>query len=103
MIGVVNDGTGRQMQLANGIQAAAKTGTAQLNGNGPAGEVERLDHRLRPGGQPEVRDRRDAQGGQDDEISASTGGRLAGPIAKAVLDYMFANNIPTPSHHDLPS
>ena len=31
MIGVVNNGTGRQMQLANGIQAAAKTGTAQLN------------------------------------------------------------------------
>ena len=37
------------------------------------------------------------RGGPDDEISASTGGRLAGPIAKSVLDYMFTNNVPTPS------
>ena len=35
------------------------------------------------------------RGGPNDAISASTGGRLAGPIAKAVLDYMFANNTPT--------
>ena len=34
MVGVVNQGTGRQMQLAGGIQAAAKTGTAQLNASG---------------------------------------------------------------------
>ena len=38
MIGVVNQGTGRAMQLADGIQAAAKTGTAQLNA---AGEPQR--------------------------------------------------------------
>ena len=34
MVGVVNQGTGTPMQLANGIQAAAKTGTAQLNATG---------------------------------------------------------------------
>jgi penicillin-binding protein A len=34
MVGVVNQGTARQMQLANGIQGAAKTGTAQLNATG---------------------------------------------------------------------
>ena len=28
--------------------------------------------------------------GTNDEISASTGGRLAGPIAKKVLDYLFS-------------
>ena len=35
MIEVVNKGTGRPMQLDGGIQAAAKTGTAQLNTTGP--------------------------------------------------------------------
>ena len=29
--------------------------------------------------------------GTTDEISAGTGGRLAGPIAKQVLDYLFAS------------
>jgi hypothetical protein len=28
--------------------------------------------------------------GTNDEISAGTGGKLAGPIAKQVLDYLFA-------------
>ena len=31
------------------------------------------------------------KGGPDDEISAGTGGKLAGPIAKQVLDYLFAH------------
>ena len=31
--------------------------------------------------------------GTTDEISAGTGGKLAGPIAKTVLDYLFANYI----------
>ena len=35
MVGVVQNGTARgTMQLENGVQAAAKTGTAQLNGKG---------------------------------------------------------------------
>ena len=61
MIEVVNKGTGRPMQLDSGIQAAAKTGTAQLNTTGP-GAFERLDHRFRPGGGPAVRDRGGAEG-----------------------------------------
>jgi hypothetical protein len=28
--------------------------------------------------------------GTNDEISAGTGGKLAGPIAKQILDYLFA-------------
>ena len=56
MIGVVNQGTGKPMQLAGGIQAAAKTGTAQLNTTG-AGALQRVDHRLRSGGGSAVRDR----------------------------------------------
>ena len=30
--------------------------------------------------------------GTTDEFSASTGGKLAGPIAKQVLDYLFAQD-----------
>ena len=50
MVGVVQNGTAHCcLQLANGVQAAAKTGTAQLH---PAGDPEasaRVDHRLRAG------------------------------------------------------
>ena len=30
--------------------------------------------------------------GTNDEISASTGGKVAGPVAKQVLDYLFATD-----------
>lgn len=89
MVGVVNKGTGRPMQLANGIQAAAKTGTAQLNG---AGEPQR-SHAWIVGFAPAEAPRYAISvvlKGTNDEISAGTGGKLAGPIAKQVLDYLFA-------------
>jgi peptidoglycan glycosyltransferase len=95
MIGVVNKGTGRQMQLAPGpdgkpIQAAAKTGTAQLNTTGP----ERSNAWIigfAPVVNPQYAIAVVLKGGPNDEISASTGGKLAGPIAKTVLDYLFAH------------
>lgn len=91
MTGVVNQGTGRTMQLENGIQAAAKTGTAQLNS---AGEPER-SHAWIIGFAP-VEAPRYAIAvmlkGTTDEISASTGGKLAGPIAKQILDYLFVRD-----------
>jgi len=86
---VVNTGTGTQMQLANGIQAAAKTGTAQLNG---PGEPER-SHAWIVGFAPAEAPRYAIAvmlKGTNDEISAGTGGRLAGPVAKTVLDYLFS-------------
>lgn len=94
MIGVVNQGTGRQMQLAPGpdgrpIQAAAKTGTAQLAVTGP----ERSNAWIigfAPAQNPRYAVAVVLKGGPGDEISAGTGGRLAGPIAKQVLDYLFA-------------
>lgn len=89
MIGVVNEGTGRTMQLANGIQAAAKTGTAQLNSSG---EPQR-SHAWIIGFAPAEAPRYAVAvmlKGTNDEISASTGGKLAGPIAKTVLDHLFA-------------
>jgi len=91
MVGVVNNGTGKAMQLANGIQAAAKTGTAQLNF--VEGEPQR-SHAWIIGFAPAEAPRYAVAvilKGTTDEISAGTGGRLAGPIAKTVLDYLFAN------------
>lgn len=89
MVGVVNNGTGRQMQLDGGIQAAAKTGTAQLNA---AGEPER-SHAWIIGFAPAEAPRYAVAvmlKGTNDEISAGTGGKLAGPIAKQVFDHLFA-------------
>lgn len=89
MIGVVNLGTGKPMQLANGVQAAAKTGTAQLNATG---EPQR-SHAWIMGFAPAEAPRYSIAvvlKGTNDEISASTGGRLAGPIAKKVLDHLFS-------------
>lgn len=94
MIGVVNQGTGKQMQLAadangNPVQAAAKTGTAQLNTDGP----ERSNAWIigfAPAEQPRYAIAVVVKGGDNDEISASTGGKIAGPIAKQILDYLIS-------------
>jgi penicillin-binding protein A len=94
MIGVVNQGTGRPMQLANGIQAAAKTGTAQLNPSGAPQKSNAWIIGFAPAEAPQYVVAVVLKGGPNDEISASTGGKLAGPVAKKVFDYLFAN--PTP-------
>ena len=94
MIGVVNQGTGKQMQLApradgTPVQAAAKTGTAQLNTEGP----ERSNAWIigfAPVEKPRYAIAVILKGGPNDEISAGTGGKLAGPIAKKILDYLIA-------------
>ena len=94
MTDVVNLGTGTPMQLEGGIQAAAKTGTAQLNTTGP----ERSNAWIigfAPAEAPQYAVAVVLKGGPDDEISAGTGGKLAGPIAKQVLDYLFAHPSPT--------
>jgi peptidoglycan glycosyltransferase len=96
MIEVVNKGTGKPMQLANGIQAAAKTGTAQLNATG---EPER-SHAWIIGFAPAEAPRYAIAvmlKGTNDEISAGTGGKLAGPIAKQVLDYLLGTEATTPT------
>jgi len=90
MVGVVNNGTGKPMRLANGVQAAAKTGTAQLNATG---EPQR-SHAWIVGFAPAEAPRYAIAvilKGTTDEISAGTGGKLAGPIAKQVLDWLFAH------------
>ena len=89
MVGVVNQGTGRQMQLAGGIQAAAKTGTAQLNATGEPQRSHAWIIGFAPAEAPRYAIAVMLKG-TNDEISAGTGGKLAGPIAKQVLDYLFA-------------
>jgi peptidoglycan glycosyltransferase len=86
MVGVVNKGTARCcMSLANGVQAAAKTGTAQLNA---AGEPERSHAWIiafAPAEAPKYAIVVMLKG-TNAEISEGTGGSLAGPVAKKVLD-----------------
>jgi peptidoglycan glycosyltransferase len=91
MVGVVNVGTAKCcMRLENGVQAAAKTGTAQLN---PLGQQQRSHAWITafaPADAPEYAVAVVIKG-VNDEISDSTGGRLAGPIAKTVLDFALSH------------
>lgn len=86
MVEVVERGTASCcFDLANGISAAAKTGTAQLNA---AGEPER-SHAWMIGFAPATAPRYAfavVLKGTNAEISEGTGGTLAGPIAEKVLD-----------------
>lgn len=90
MQGVATSGTARCcIGLNNGISVAAKTGTAQLNA---AGEPERSHAWIvafAPAEDPQYAIAVMLKG-TDAEISAGTGGRLAGPVAKTVLDAAFA-------------
>ena len=90
MQSVATDGTASCcLQLDGGVPVAAKTGTAQLN---EAGEPE-LSHAwivaFAPADQPRYAVAVVLLG--NPEVSASTGGRLAGPIAQAMLNEALAN------------
>jgi peptidoglycan glycosyltransferase len=86
MIGVVNFGTASCcMKLANGVQAAAKTGTAQLNPEGQKQRSHAWVTSFAPAEAPKVVATVMLKG-VNDVISASTGGHLAGPVAKSLLD-----------------
>jgi penicillin-binding protein A len=90
---VVNNGTASCcMALEGGIQAAAKTGTAQLNNEGEPERSHAWITAFAPANDPQYAIAVMIKG-TTDEISASTGGRLAGPVAKQVLDAAFANGV----------
>lgn len=94
MVGVVQRGTAKCcMQLENGIQAAAKTGTAQLNALGQPERSHAWITAFAPAEAPQYAVAVVLKG-VNDEISDGTGGRLAGPIAKTVLDYALAHPLP---------
>ena len=76
-------------QLANGIPVAAKTGTAQLNGPGLPERSNAWIVAYAPADAPRYAVAVMLKG-TNAEISSSTGGRLAGPVAKQVLDQAFA-------------
>ena len=90
MVSVAQNGTASCcIALADGTSVAAKTGTAQLNG---PGEPERSNAWIvayAPVEAPRYAVVVMIEG-TNAEISASTGGRLAGPVAKQVLDQALA-------------
>ena len=86
MVAVVRNGTASCcLQLDGGVQAAAKTGTAQLN---PAGAPERSHAWITAFAPAEAPRYAIAVvlKGTTAEISAGTGGTLAGPVARQVLN-----------------
>jgi peptidoglycan glycosyltransferase len=81
--------------LEGGIPVAAKTGTAQLNGPGEPERSHAWIVAYAPADAPKYAVAVMIKG-TNAEISASTGGRLAGPIAKAMLDAAFVADPITP-------
>ena len=75
--------------LASGVPVAAKTGTAQLNGPGEPERSHAWITAFAPADDPQYAVAVIIEG-TNEEISASTGGRLAGPVAKTVLDAALA-------------
>jgi peptidoglycan glycosyltransferase len=89
MVEVVNDGTARCcMQLANGVQAAAKTGTAQLNPEGAPPASHAWIIAFAPAEAPRYAIAVMVKAAP--EVTAGTGGTVAGPIARQVLDAALA-------------
>jgi peptidoglycan glycosyltransferase len=75
--------------LANGVPVAAKTGTAQLNQPGEPERSHAWIVAFAPADDPQYAVAVMLKG-TNAEISASTGGQLAGPVAKTVLDAALA-------------
>ena len=89
MRGVAESGTASCcIGLEDGISVAAKTGTAQLNGPGEPEQSHAWIVAYAPFEQPKYAVAVMLKG-TNAEISAGTGGQLAGPIAKGMLDAMF--------------
>jgi peptidoglycan glycosyltransferase len=89
MVTVAESGTASCcIALEGGIPVAAKTGTAQLNGPGEPERSHAWITAYAPADAPKYAVAVMIEG-TNAEISASTGGRLAGPIAKSMLDEVF--------------
>ncbi len=93
MVGVSEFGTASCcIALEGGIPVAAKTGTAQLNNPGEAERSHAWITAFAPADAPRYVVSVVILG-TNAEISAGTGGRLAGPLAKAMLDAAFAGEV----------
>jgi peptidoglycan glycosyltransferase len=82
MVGVVEDGTARSVAIA-GATVGAKTGTAQLGTTPPRSHAWMIAFAGPEGAEPTVAVAVMVQG--VDGEGGATGGRVAGPIAQAVL------------------
>jgi peptidoglycan glycosyltransferase len=83
MVGVVQNGTASTLRL-QGFEVGAKTGTAQLGTVPPRSHAWMIAFAGPEGAEPTVAVAVMVQGVQGDD--GLTGGRVAGPIAKAVLE-----------------
>jgi peptidoglycan glycosyltransferase len=93
MVSVAERGTASCcIALDSGNSVAAKTGTAQLNNPGEEERSNAWIVAFAPAEAPRYAVAVMLKG-TDAEISAGTGGRLAGPIAKTVLDAAFAGEV----------
>lgn len=89
MQGVVTNGTASCcIALNSGRPVAAKTGTAQLNNSGEPERSHAWITTFAPADDPQYVVTVMIKG-TTDEISASTGGRLAGPVANEILNYLL--------------
>ena len=84
MQGVVTDGTASCCLHLDGVAVAAKTGTAQLNNDGEPQRSHAWIIAFAPADNPQYAVAVMLEG-TNEEISASTGGRLGGPIAQRML------------------
>jgi peptidoglycan glycosyltransferase len=90
MIGVAQSGTAACcLQLKNGISVAAKTGTAQLNAEGQKQRSHAWITAFAPAEAPRFVVSVFIKG-VNDVVSASTGGHLAGPVAREMLNVALA-------------
>jgi peptidoglycan glycosyltransferase len=91
MVGVATNGTASCcLKLNNGVSVAAKTGTAQLNAEGERQRSHAWITAFAPAEAPQYAISVFIKG-VNDEVSASTGGRLAGPVAQQVLNAALGN------------
>jgi peptidoglycan glycosyltransferase len=92
MVSVAETGTASCcIALEGGVPVAAKTGTAQLNNPGEPERSHAWIVAFAPADAPRYAVAVTILG-TNEEISASTGGRLAGPVAKTVLDAALAGD-----------
>ncbi len=90
MEAVATDGTARCcIALEGGVRVAAKTGTAQLNAEGEPERSHAWIVAFAPADDPRYAVAVMLKG-TTEEISAGTGGTLAGPVAKQMLDATLA-------------
>lgn len=87
MLGVVNDGTASVLQIP-GLDVGAKTGTAQLGTTVPRSHAWIIGFAGQPGAKPSIAVAVIVQNVPGE--SGATGGRVAGPIAKKVIEAALA-------------